>query len=353
MSPRVSAARLEHRDAAGGVRPGSETKWSELGGLGGRDVQDRRDRAPSGATREREADRAPGRAAGRRRAPARPAVSGVVEDEARAARAASTGAGGRCGRRSWRRRRSTEPMRAGATPRMLICVCGEASGVPGAGEIVSRPAAPAGAGTAAWPRGGDGGDHGGGRAGHARDLPEWGHGLPGSGRDLRDEVTGTPFHQLLERTSTRTPRPCARARRRRRRPADAGSTPTNAAGTSSRPRACSSRSGPTRPSRRADVADAAGVARSLVHHYFGGIARACSWPSSRRAARRSPTCARRAPETPFEQRIAHNVAAGLDVVADNRETWLAAIGRAGGLADPELRRDHRGGHHRSVERALR
>jgi hypothetical protein len=35
----------------------------------------------------------------------------------------------------------TEAIRLGATPRMLICVCGEASGVPGAGEIVSLAAA--------------------------------------------------------------------------------------------------------------------------------------------------------------------------------------------------------------------
>ena len=31
-------------------------------------------------------------------------------------------------------------------------------------------------------------------------------------------------------------------------------------------------------------------------------------------------------ETPFELRIAHNVTAALDIVAANRETWLAAAG---------------------------
>jgi AcrR family transcriptional regulator len=72
-----------------------------------------------------------------------------------------------------------------------------------------------------------------------------------------------------------------------------------------------------------DIAEAAGVARSLVHHYFGGIAEVfmavvaqggTSLDDVRSAGVR----------TPFEERIAHNVAAALDVVADNRETWLAA-----------------------------
>ena len=85
-----------------------------------------------------------------------------------------------------------------------------------------------------------------------------------------------------------------------------------------------------------DVAEAAGVARSLVHHYFGGIdgvflavvAQGGTALADVRTA---------GPETPFEARIAHNVAAGLDVIAANRETWLAVMGRHGMADDPAVR----------------
>jgi AcrR family transcriptional regulator len=100
-----------------------------------------------------------------------------------------------------------------------------------------------------------------------------------------------------------------------------------------------------------DVAEAAGVARSLVHHYFGGIrevflaviARGGQALSEERTA---------GPETPLRQRIAHNVAAGLDVVAAHRETWLALVPYGAGLPDAEIRGLVTALAERSVEQTL-
>src|SRR6478609_611102 len=86
----------------------------------------------------------------------------------------------------------------------------------------------------------------------------------------------------------------------------------------------------------ADVADAAGVARSLVHHYFDGI-RGVFMAVVAQGGAELADVRTAGPETPLDERLAHNVAAGLDVVDRNRETWLAVVGRAGDLADPELR----------------
>jgi AcrR family transcriptional regulator len=85
-----------------------------------------------------------------------------------------------------------------------------------------------------------------------------------------------------------------------------------------------------------DVAEAAGVARSLVHHYFGGIkgvflAVAAEGGTALAEMRTA------GPETPFQRRIAFNVSAGLDVIGENHETWLAAIGQSSEVADPEIR----------------
>jgi AcrR family transcriptional regulator len=74
-----------------------------------------------------------------------------------------------------------------------------------------------------------------------------------------------------------------------------------------------------------DIAEAAGVARSLVHHYFGGIAEVFMAVVAQGGTSLDDVRSAGV-QTPFEERIAHNVAAALDVVADNRETWLAAAG---------------------------
>src|SRR3954454_2493229 len=101
----------------------------------------------------------------------------------------------------------------------------------------------------------------------------------------------------------------------------------------------------------ADVAAQAGVARSLVHHYFGGIndvfwavvAASGAQLSDERAA---------GPETPLEERLARNAAAGLDVIAANRETWLAIVGHGTGSADPQINAMMVALRERSVNRML-
>jgi AcrR family transcriptional regulator len=84
---------------------------------------------------------------------------------------------------------------------------------------------------------------------------------------------------------------------------------------------------PYRTVSTAEIAEASGVARSLVHHYFGGIrgvflAVVADGAAALSAARTA------GPEVPFEERTARNVAASLDVIGANRETWLAVAGHA-------------------------
>jgi AcrR family transcriptional regulator len=101
----------------------------------------------------------------------------------------------------------------------------------------------------------------------------------------------------------------------------------------------------------ADVAGAAGVTRSLVHHYFGGIREVFLAVVADGAA--ALAAVRTAgPETPLRERLAHNVAAGLDVVGANRETWLAVVAHGAEAPDPEIRAIAELALTRSVERAL-
>jgi AcrR family transcriptional regulator len=101
----------------------------------------------------------------------------------------------------------------------------------------------------------------------------------------------------------------------------------------------------------ADVAQAAGVARSLVHHYFGGI-RGVFLAVVSDGAGALAEVRTAGPETPLDERLAHNVAAALDVVAANRETWLAVAAHGPAAPDPEIRAIAELAVTRSVERAL-
>ena len=101
----------------------------------------------------------------------------------------------------------------------------------------------------------------------------------------------------------------------------------------------------------ADVAQAAGVARSLVHHYFGGI-RGVFLAVVADGAAALADVRTAGPETPLDERLARNVAAALDVVAANRETWLAVAARSAEASDPEIRAIAELAVERSVERAL-
>ena len=100
----------------------------------------------------------------------------------------------------------------------------------------------------------------------------------------------------------------------------------------------------------ADVADAAGVARSLVHHYFDGI-RGVFLAVVAEGGAALADVRTAGPETPLEERLTHNIAAALDVVGANRETWLAVTLGAQG-SDPEIRSISDFVMERSVERAL-
>jgi len=100
-----------------------------------------------------------------------------------------------------------------------------------------------------------------------------------------------------------------------------------------------------------DIADAAGVARSLVHHYFRGIKDvflavvATSGPELADVRTAGP-------ETPYEERIAHNVRAALDLAERNRETWMAVVGHGIDAGDAEVRALITAIRKRSIERTL-
>ncbi len=100
----------------------------------------------------------------------------------------------------------------------------------------------------------------------------------------------------------------------------------------------------------ADVADAAGVARSLVHHYFDGI-RGVFLAVVAEGGAALADVRTAGPETPLEERLTHNIAAALDVVGANRETWLA-VTLGGQGSDPEIRSISDFVMERSVDRAL-
>jgi AcrR family transcriptional regulator len=101
----------------------------------------------------------------------------------------------------------------------------------------------------------------------------------------------------------------------------------------------------------AEVADAAGVARSLVHHYFGGI-RELFLAVVAQGGAALVDMRSAGPETPLDERLAYNVAAGLDVVAENRETWLAVAVYGASVDDPGIRELVAAATERNVDRTL-
>src|SRR3954468_24213784 len=99
----------------------------------------------------------------------------------------------------------------------------------------------------------------------------------------------------------------------------------------------------------ADVAEKAGVARSLVHHYFGGIgevfiAVVADGGAALSDVRTAGT------ETPVDERLKQNIAASLDVIEANRETWLAVAGHGEAQGDPTIRALVENARKRHIER---
>src|SRR4051812_12283489 len=176
-------------------------------------------------------------------------------------------------------------MRPGDTPRTLICVWGEASGVFGAGEIVSF--ASAGAASAPANR----------RARRIREVT-----LVDS--DYNSCCNGRQPIRSHEMAQTRTAPEAPRGRRlspeaRREHILDVAREIF-----AERPYTLVT---------TADVAEKAGVARSLVHHYFGGIgevfvAVVADGASALSDVRTAGT------ETPVDERLKHNITASLDVI---------------------------------------
>ena len=85
-----------------------------------------------------------------------------------------------------------------------------------------------------------------------------------------------------------------------------------------------------------DIASAAGVARGLVHHYFGGRKEVYIALLERLGALREeglpPPVGRSA-----RARVADTVSRWLDWTEANRTIWLATIARGEDIADPEVR----------------
>lgn len=101
----------------------------------------------------------------------------------------------------------------------------------------------------------------------------------------------------------------------------------------------------------ADVADRAGVARSLVHHYFGGI-RELFVAVARKDVDGLGATVTAGLDVPAVERIDVNVAQGLDLIAENRTTWLAVVGQASAFGDPELKALLDGMNQVSIEQAI-
>ena len=86
-----------------------------------------------------------------------------------------------------------------------------------------------------------------------------------------------------------------------------------------------------------DIANSAGVARGLVHHYFGGRKEVYIALLERLGAVREeqiPAPVGRSARA----RIADTVSRWLDWTEQNRTIWLATLGRGEDIADPDIRR---------------
>jgi AcrR family transcriptional regulator len=85
-----------------------------------------------------------------------------------------------------------------------------------------------------------------------------------------------------------------------------------------------------------DIANAAGVTRGLVHHYFGGRKEVYIGLLERLGAQREDELRqpvnRRAPA-----RVADTVSRWLDWTEANRTVYLATVGRGEDIADPDVR----------------
>jgi len=101
----------------------------------------------------------------------------------------------------------------------------------------------------------------------------------------------------------------------------------------------------------ADIAREAGVTRALVHHYFGGARDVYLVVVGEIAAAGSDIPGPR-PGVGRRRRVAENVAAWLDIVEANRESWLATAGHGDAISDPEIRGLLEAGREAAVDRMI-
>jgi len=99
----------------------------------------------------------------------------------------------------------------------------------------------------------------------------------------------------------------------------------------------------------ADIARAAGVTRALVHHYCGGVhdiflTVAAEFGQMQAKVRNHGV------EMPFEERVAANCVAYLDVVEENSQLWLAIMGQV--IPDSDALELLRAGIELNIERML-
>ena len=85
----------------------------------------------------------------------------------------------------------------------------------------------------------------------------------------------------------------------------------------------------------ADIANAAGVSRSLVQTYFGTITDVFMAVLAESGAAQVDARIETAP-TPLKKRLDVNVPASLDVVDANREVWYAVMGHAHTSGNPQV-----------------
>ena len=85
-----------------------------------------------------------------------------------------------------------------------------------------------------------------------------------------------------------------------------------------------------------DIANAAGVTRGLVHHYFGGRKEVYIALLERLGAQREQEL-RQPVGRSARARVADTVSRWLDWTEANRTIWLATLGRGEDIADPEVR----------------
>ncbi len=86
-----------------------------------------------------------------------------------------------------------------------------------------------------------------------------------------------------------------------------------------------------------DIAEAAGVARPLINHYFGGK-RELYLEVVRQLMIVPAPVTEALPDTTMEQRVAIGVERWIEVVDRNRDAWLTVIGPEAAGRDPEIER---------------